>query len=66
MALQVISVLVESAHMSPKHQEAAEIMKRQSGFWSCIASCVPARQTTESEREPDRSQNIAERTALQV
>ena len=66
MALQVLSVIVQSANLSGKHREAAEILKRQPGFWSCVASCVPARQTSESDREPERSQHLAERAALLV
>merc|ERR1712137_1122876 len=63
MALQVVSAIVQS-NVSVKHREAAEILKRQPGFWSCVASCVPARQTSESDREPEKSQHLAERAAL--
>lgn len=41
-------------------------MKGQPGFWNCISACVPFRPAPESDREPERSQYLAEQAALLV
>jgi len=63
-ALQLLATLFQSANKSARHREAADIIKHQSGFWTCVASCVPARATQESDNEPEKSQHYAERAAL--
>lgn len=65
-ALSLLSLILQSSNLSNKHREAADILKRQPGFWSCVASCVPLRATQDTDREPERSRNLAERAALLV